>query len=421
MQKKYTGRILKYAAAALAAIGMVSAAGCSAGEKQSSAEAIKLSVWCTGGDVEMVQGMVDEFKQLHSDEASFEITISAEKEDTCKQTVLTNPQAAADIYTFAADQFLELYNAGALLEITENTDAVIDANGGDDSGAIRAASADGRLYAYPLTSGNGYFLYYNSEYYTKEDIESMDRILEIAAENGKKVAMDFTSGWYIYSFFKGAGLNVGMNSDGISNYCDWNSTVGKYSGVDVAEAMLAIARNEGFISCKDEELVKGAQDGTIIAAVNGTWNDKYFRQAYGDGYAAAKLPEFTIAGNSEQMCSFAGYKLIGVNAYSDSPQWSMRLADWLTNEENQMKRFRINGECPSNVNAAASPEVKASPAISAQSEQAVYGTIQNVADQFWSPSYLFGTTIAAKNVDEVELQALLDTMVEGITAPPIES
>ena len=49
--------------------------------------------------------------------------------------------------------------------------------------------------------------------------------------------MDFKSGWYLYSFFKGAGLNVEISEDGLTNICDWNTTEGKYKGIDVAEAM----------------------------------------------------------------------------------------------------------------------------------------------------------------------------------------
>ncbi len=39
------------------------------------------------------------------------------------------------------------------------------------------------------------------------------------------------------------------------------------------------------------------------------------------------------------MSSFTGYKMMGVNAYSKYPEWAAKLADWLTNEENQTIRF----------------------------------------------------------------------------------
>ena len=151
------------------------------------------------------------------------------------------------------------------------------------------------------------------------------------------------------------------------------------------------------------------------------WNAKEIQEAYGENYAATKLPEYSIAGDLVQMHSFAGYKLIGVNAYTKNPKWAQRLAQWITNEQNQMIRFEQQGDCPSNVKAAASEKVIASPAIAALAAQSEYAHIQSVTDSFWMPVYVFGTTITAGNLDEKNLQVLLDQMVKDITALPEEN
>lgn len=62
------------------------------------------------------------------------------------------------------------------------------------------------------------------------------------------------------------------------------------------------------------------------------------------------------------MSSFTGYKMMGVNAYSKYPEWAAKLADWLTNEENQTIRFEERNQGPSTTNAAASDAVKQVPA-----------------------------------------------------------
>lgn len=384
-------------------------------------ENVTLSVWGAEEDQEMLREMVDAFEEKYKDEAEFNITICVENEVTCKETVLIDPKKAADIYSFADDQFRSLCQNNALLEVTENVDEIIEANGGKESAAVQSASYDGKLYAYPTTASNGYFLYYNKEYFTEEDVKSFDKMLEIAKENDKKIAMDFTSGWYLYSFFKGAGLNVEISEDGLTNICDWNTTEGKYKGVDVAEAMCKLVANPGFLNCGDADFVAGAKDGSIIAGINGAWNAKNMQEAYGDNYAATKLPEYSIAGDSVQMHSFAGYKLVGVNAYTKNAKWAQRLAQWITNEENQMIRFERKGDCPSNVNAASSKEVIDSPAIAALAAQSEYAHIQRVSDSFWMPVYVYGTTITAGNLDEKSLQVLLDQMVKDITALPEEN
>lgn len=152
--------------------------------------------------------------------------------------------------------------------------------------------------------------------------------------------------------------------------------------------------------------------------MSGAWNAEKIADAYGDGYAAVKLPTYTAAGQQLQMASFAGYKLIGISAYSENVEWAMKLANELTNEENQLELFRVRGECPANVKAAESDIVMSSPAVKAFSEQSKYAYTQLVADQYWNPTYIFGTTIAGQNADNRDLQELLDTMTERITAAP---
>lgn len=389
----------------------VAVSGC--GTEQAN---VSLSIWTSADEQEIMKEMIESFQEHYEKEAQFEITISEEDEKTYRDTVLADPAGAADLYSFASDQFDNLQRENALLPITDDTEQIISDNGGPDSAAVLSSSKDGTLYAYPMVASNGYFMYYNTAYFTENDITSFDRMLDIAAENGKKVAMDFTSGWYIYSFFKGAGLDVEMNEDRVTNSCNWNDRSSSYTGVDVANAMLAIAGHDGFLNCTDENFVNGVKDGTIIAGINGAWNSGNVEEAFKENYNAAKLPTFTLAGNQVQMHSFAGYKLLGINAHTKNPEWAMRLAAWLTNEENQLTRFRKRGEGPSNVKAAASEEVQAAPAIKALSEQSAYSHLQNVAETFWTPTFKFGTTIAGGNRDKADIQKLLDVMTEGITS-----
>ncbi|MCM1326891.1 MAG: extracellular solute-binding protein [Bacteroidales bacterium] len=419
MKHRFMKTKIFLAACCLTAVS-ICLAGCSKAQPK-QLQTVKLSVWWSDeGDRDLLNQAIEEFKKEYADEAVFEITISTESVLTSRDTILANPQAAADVYMFADDQFEVLRQENVLLEITENADEVIAANGGVDNGACKAAMHDGKLYGYPVTAGNGYFLYYNSAYLTEEDIKELDRILEVSAKNGKKTTIDYSSGWYIYSFFRGADLELGMNDDGVTNHCNWNATDTHYKGVDVAEAMLKIATNDGFVHCDDTGFLDGVKDGSIIAGINGAWNAETVKEAWGENFAAAKLPHYTVAGDSVQMCSFSGYKLLGINPYSENTYYAMKLAEYLSSEEMQIKRFEVVGECPSNVNAAASSVVQASPVIAALAEQSQYADTQRIANTFWNPAYIYGITIAGKNADNQDLQALLDIMVNGVTAQPTE-
>ena len=405
-------KILKCTSAVCAAlIAMTSFGGCA-----KKLPDVKLSVWATSEYCDFFENAAQEFAQKYSDQVNFVITVSEEKEETCKETVMASPENAADLFVFADDQLDELIGCGALRDISSEAGYIDEYCGGAGSGAALSSERDGKYYAYPFVAGNCYFLYYNSDYFSEEDIGDLDTILDICEKNNKLFAMDFGSGWYIYSFFKGAGLDVGLDPDGVTNHCNWNSTETPITGSDVAQAMLKIAGSSGFASLNSDKLTEGAANGEVIAGVSGAWNAEKLSAAYGDGYAAAKLPTYTAAGKKLQMASFAGYKLIGINAYSENAEWAMKLAEELTSEEKQLEFFRLKGECPANVKAADTDIVRSSPAVKALSDQSKYSYTQHVGSKFWDPSYIFGSTIASQNPDSCDLQELLDTMVEGITA-----
>lgn len=384
---------------------------------QKKQKEIQISLWTDERNEKMLQKELAAFQKKYKDQVKFKFSISMEGEDTCKGTVLSNPKGAADIYTFADDQLDELVNAKALLEITENVDEVLEAVGGKDSGAAKAVLRDGRMYAYPETAGNGYFMYYNSDYFEEEDITSLDRVLEVCRENNKKFTMDLSSGWYLYSFFKAAGLELTCNEEKNTNICNWNATDTEYTGVDVAKAILRIVSDDAFVSMGDDAFVEAVRSGEVIAGVNGAWNAEKISKAWKEGYAAAKLPTYTLCGEQKQMCSFMGYKMVGVNAYTKHPDWCMKLAEFLTNKENQLNRFETTGECPSNEEAAKTKKIQASPAVAALGEQAPYGDIQSVAEPFWSAASKLGVSLSAGNLDQRDLQELLDETQKEIVTP----
>ena len=375
-------------------------------------QVVELTVWAAEEDMELLQEITAAFQDHYSDQASFRITCQPQGESNCKDVLLGDLENGADVFTFADDQVAALAAAGALDPI-EDAASIREAN---LSAAVEAASVDGTLYAYPLTADNGYFLYYNKAYFSQDDVQTLDRILAVAEEAGRQVSMDWSSAWYVYAFFGNTGLEVGLNEDGLTNYCTWNSTEGPITGADVARAMLNTAASPGFASRTDTEFLEGVQDGSIIAGISGVWNAVAIQEAWGKNAGAARLPTYTCRNQQVQMASFSGCKLIGVNAYSQHPQWAARLAEWITSEENQRLRFQARGQGPANIQAASSPEVQASPAIAALLAQSEFSQLQRVGGKFWDPVTEFATSCAQGNPSGTSLQAQLDRMVEAITA-----
>ncbi len=377
---------------------------------------VSLRVWVEEANIPNLQKMIDSFKQKYAGQADFDITIEVSGDADTRKNVLGDIHNAADIFSMPDDQLYSLIAGGALSPVV-NQDEVKSANLPD---AVDAASYHEDLYAYPYTADNGYFLYYNNAYLTEEDVQTLDRILEVAAENEKKLSMEFNSGWYLYSFFGNTGLEFGINDDGVTNHCNWNSTEGSIKGVDVADSLLAIATHPGFVAQPDASFVEMAQSGECIAGISGVWNAVAVEEAWGNNYSACKLPTYTCNGQQLQMSSFKGYKMFGVNAYSEHLAWAHKLADWITNEENQILRFEERSQGPSNIVAASSDAVGKVPAIAAVIDQSQYGVLQRVGNSYWNACTSFADTIAAGNPDNMPMQDLMDRLVNGISASVVQ-
>ena len=408
---------------ALAAVMAVSSAVCVSAAED---ETIKLTVWGAEEDQTLLKDLTDKFQEAYPDQ-KFDIQIGVESESTAKDTILTDVEAGADVYAFPDDQIPDLVKAGALLKIDDYADALQlagktldDVKAANTEGAIDAATIDGSLYAFPRAADNGYFLYYDSSVLSEEDVASWDSLLAAADKAGKKVGMTLASGWYNASFFYGAGFTTDLNDDGTTSM-DWNGTSADgYTGVDVVKGMLDIAGNSAFMAIADGDISNQLASGNLVACVSGTWDAITAQDVFGDGYAATKLPTFTVGDQQVQQGSVAGYKYVGVNGYSENSGWAVLLAEYLTNEESQQMFFDERESGPSNKNVAASDSVQQNVALAALAAQSEYAQAQKVGGKYWDPAQTFGELVAQGTLsadDDNAIQEALDTLVDGVTAP----
>ncbi|AMC92718.1 hypothetical protein AOC36_01555 [Erysipelothrix larvae] len=385
----------------LATFALVACGSTSSGDDKGP---VTLKLWGSQDDQAFLKERVEAFKAANPD-TDYTIELGVVGEPDAREQVLADLDAAADVFAFPNDQLRTLVDAGALYQITLNKDAIIAANG---QGSVEASMLDDKLFAYPFSADNGYFMYYNSEIFSEEDVKSLDAMVARADAEGKRIYFDLSNGWYIASFFLGAGGELSL-ADG-KQIVDWNNE----AGLAVGEAIRTFANSQAHITGDDAALLAGLEDGSIIAAVSGTWMADDFENAFGEGYAATKLPTFTKAGEQVQLGSFGGYKLYGVKTSTEFPEEAMKLAEFLSNEESQIIRFEERATGPSNLKAAASEAVQANVALSALAAQAPYSSSQmDVIDTFWGPAEAFGTEI--ENGSTRPMQELLDEMVAQIT------
>lgn len=413
---------MKKVMAPVMAVAMVASLGTMASAEE---ETVKLTVWGAEEDQTLLKELTDNFQAAYPDQ-TFDIQIGVESESTAKDTVLTDVEAAADVYAFADDQITDLVKAGALLKLDDYAEVLQmagktldDVKAANVEGSVDAAMIDGEMYAFPRAADNGYFLYYDASVLSEEDVASWSSLLEAADAAGKKVGMTLASGWYNASFFYGAGFTTALNDDG-TTAIDWNGTSADgYTGVDVVKGMLNIAGSPAFMAIADGDISNQLASGNLAACVSGTWDAMTAQEVFGDGYAATKLPTFTVGDQEVQQGSVAGYKYIGVNGYSENSGWAVLLADYLSNEEAQQKFFDERESGPSNKNVGASDAIKGNIALSALAQQSEYAQAQKVGGKYWDPSKTFGELIAQGTLaadDDAAIQETLDNLVEGVTA-----
>ena len=391
-----------------------SAASSNGGDSTGSGEAVNLTVWGPQEDQELIKQMCDAFAAANPDK-TYTFTYGVVSEADAQKEVIKDISAAADVFAFASDQTAILVDSGALYRVTKNKDQIVADN---SEASISAASVDGELYGYPYVSDT-YFMYYDKSKLSEDDVKSIEGIMSKDIEGvTTNFAFDTDNGWYQSGFFFGAGCKL-FGEDGTDpTQCDFNNE----RGYMVGEYLIDLVANPKYGANFDDSLVKaGFAEGTLAAAVSGTWNAGEIQASLGDNYAATKLPEFTLSnGETVQMGSMANFKIMGVNSETKNPLDAMALAEWLTNKDNQKTRFEVRSYAPTNVELAGDADtMNSNIAVGALAQQAQYSTVQTSISQcqnYWTPAEAFGQEIIAGTCTKDNLQQKLDAYVESVLA-----
>ncbi|MBQ3478767.1 MAG: extracellular solute-binding protein [Clostridia bacterium] len=361
-----------------------------------------LKVWVADAAVDFTNQQVEAFKAANPDFADMTVTVEAVGEGDAAGKVITDVDAAADIFGFAQDQLARIVAAGAI-EIVEptNGEAVKAEN---DAGAVAAVTMGDELYAYPLTSDNGYFLYYDKSVVT--DPSTLEGILADCEAAGKSFYMEINSGWYQTAFFFGAGCTLTYDSDNEGNLTACNVDYASENGLKALKSMIKLASSPAFVNGSS---ISNATN--VAAIVDGTWDSEAAKELFGDNYAAAKLP--TVDGY--QMSGFGGFKMLGVKPQEDEAKLAAcdALAAWLSSGDVQLARYEALGWGPSNLAAQQSDAVKADVALSALADQLQYTIPQGqYPGDYWSLATGLGDNIIGHKYDGADDEALMTALTE---------
>ena len=352
-----------------------------------------IKIWVADAAVKFTSQQVQSFIDSTDGAADWSYTVEPVGEGDAASNMITDVEAGADIYTFAQDQIARLVAAGALEEV--NPDDVDSVKSENDEGAITAATVGDTLYAHPITSDNGYFLYYDKSVVT--DPSDLDTILSDCEKAGKNFYMEINNGWYQPAFFFGTGCRLFYETDNDGNFTSCTVDYASDAGVTALKEMIKVKSSSAF-----QNGSSAGKATNVGAIVDGTWDASTVKELLGDNYACAKLPSFKGEdGKTYQMSGFGGYKLLGEKPQEDEDKLAVcdQLTGYLSGEEVQAARYKDLGWGPSNKAVQASDAVKADEALSALADQLQYDIPQGqYPNDYWTLATGLGDDVIQGNL-----------------------
>lgn len=369
-----------------------------------------LTLWVAENAVDFTKEQVDAF--LKENAPGYTATVEAVSEADAAGNMITDVEGGADLFSFAQDQLARLVAAGAAQPVIDTYSSWIAEN--NDEGSVAAVKSGDMTYAFPMTSDNGYFLFYDKSVVTNPD--SLEDILADCEKAGKNFYMEINQGWYLPSFFFGTGCVGEYETDVDGNFTKCTMDFASDKGLVAFKEVIELAESKAFQNGSSSD------DATNYAAiVTGTWNAASIKKEFGDNYACAKLPKFKGADDQEyQMSGFKGYKMLGIKPQTEEGKLALcfKLAQYLTDAERQVARYEKVGWGPSNLEAQGNEAVQADVALTALRDQFEFSIPQGqYPNDYWTYCTSFVDTIisgdiSSKNSDDdlmKKLQEFQDT------------
>ena len=362
----------------------------------------EIKIWVADAAVDFTNAQIEAFKEAHPEYAGMTVSVEAVGEGDAAGKVITDVDAAADIFGFAQDQLARMVAAGALEVVEENNAEAVKAE--NDAGSVSAVTLGDEMYAYPLTSDNGYFLYYDKS--VVSDPSTLEGILADCEAAGKSFYFEVNSGWYQTAFFFGAGCTLTYDTDNEGNLVKCNVDYASENGLKALKAIINLSKSPAFVNGSS---ISNATN--VGAIVDGTWDAVAAQELFGENYAAAKLP----TADGFQLSGFGGFKMLGVKPQTDDAKLAAcdALAAYLASGEVQLARYEALGWGPSNLEAQQSEAVKSDIALSALGEQLAFTVPQGqYPGDYWSLATGLGDRVIAKEFDNADDDALMAALTE---------
>ena len=359
-----------------------------------------IKVWCAENITELTKKQIEDFNKNNTLGIKFNATVEPVGEGDAATAMTTDVEAGADLFCFAQDQTARLIQANALAPLGAAASDFV--KNGNDKASVTAVSSGDALYGYPLTSDNGYFMYYDKRIVSDEDAKSLEAIIAACEKAGRNFSFELENSWYIVSFFFATGCVSEWQTDEAGKFISVNDNFNSEAGKASCEGMAKLVTSKIYVNSSTTADFEAATPSAVV--VSGTWNYENAKEILGENMGIAKLPAFTAGGKEYQLGSFNGCKLMGVKPQADAKRAAAlnQLAQYLTGEAAQLERFNAVGWGPSNLAAQGSDAVKAAPHLTALMAQNNFSRPQGqIHGSWWDIAKMIATGLKeGKSADE---------------------
>ena len=367
-----------------------------------------IKVWVDDKIVDLTRTQIQSFVSENMGKYDINATVEPVSESSAAASMLQDVQSGADIFCFAQDQLARLKVAGAVSKLTGSYAKIIKKNNSEDS--VAAASIGENVYAFPVTSDNGYFLYYDDRYISEAEASDMTKILEKCKANGKLLYFSATSnGFYSASYFLATGCYSNWTLDEeTGRFTSYDDTFNSENGVIAAKGIKQLT-DASIVSANADASKFGEDKKGAAALISGIWDYEVAKDRIGDHLKCAEMPSFTVDGKSYHLGSFDGYKLIGVKPQVDAKKASVcrKLAKYLTGEACQTQRFKKVAWGPTNVVSSSKDAVLDHPGLAALAAQHSYAKQQGQCPGAWFNSLAAVAKSLKADTQDSEIRSLL--------------
>lgn len=320
-----------------------------------------ITVWATEKEIPVINSIIDAYNAKQEVAANkFVIETVAVAEGDAGTQLAADPEqeGAPALFLTADDHIYNLYSKNILLEITGTYKEIVTKS--NSAVSVQGASYGDKLFGFPVTSDNGYFLWYDSAHINADQAKSLETILQVAQTAGKKVLIDLPNGWYANTFLMSPqacgteSLRWNANAGKVSYTTTWDNETGVKVSTYIAGLLNPYFEDGTLVAGDNAAIEAGFKDKSMIAAVSGNWMEAPLKAACST-IAATKLPTYKVDGKDYQMASFTGSKIYCVNKIGmtiEEQKTAVALAQLLTETESQLQRFEARQTLPCNNTAA---------------------------------------------------------------------